>query len=225
MTVDHHPDSASLVGYAAGTLDRAASLVVATHLAMCPACRAEVRKAESVGGALLETMTPEPLADSALKALMAKLDTAGDEAITPAKTGGAADAALIDGVRVPNPLRSYIADAAVDGALPWRRLTSGIERVDVKDGDTVIARMLRIEPGRAVPRHGHDGDELTLVLSGGYTDGDAHFGPGDVACCDGDDVHRPVADPGEPCICLIAADAPPQLTGPFGKLLQPFVRF
>ena len=47
---------------------------------------------------------------------------------------------------------------------------------------------------------------------------------GDVAEADPSVNHQPVADPGEDCICLAVTDAPLRLTGPFGRLLNPFLR-
>ena len=75
-----------------------------------------------------------------------------------------------------------------------------------------------------MPRHTHDGSELTLVLTGGFTERGNHFLRGDVAVADSSVDHCPVADPGEPCLCLAVTDAPLRLTGPFGRLLNPFVR-
>src|SRR5207245_3768 len=61
-----HPDDSLLIEYAAGSLDEATALLVATHLALCPDCRRPVRRAEAVGGALLESAPSEPLASDAL---------------------------------------------------------------------------------------------------------------------------------------------------------------
>lgn len=45
MTVRHHIGDDLLLSYAAGTLDEASSLLVATHLALCPHCRAQIGRA------------------------------------------------------------------------------------------------------------------------------------------------------------------------------------
>ena len=54
MNVSHHPEPALLLDYATGTLADPFALIVATHMALCPACRREVAALEAVGGALLE---------------------------------------------------------------------------------------------------------------------------------------------------------------------------
>src|SRR5580693_5661168 len=56
MPVQHHPDLAHLAGYAAGAIDEAASLLVATHLALCPHCRSVLGRIEAMGGEVLERL-------------------------------------------------------------------------------------------------------------------------------------------------------------------------
>lgn len=43
---------------------------------------------------------------------------------------------------------------------------------------------------------------MTMVLAGGYTDEFGSYARGDVETAEGAQVHQPVADAGEPCICL-----------------------
>ena len=83
---------------------------------------------------------------------------------------------------------------------------------------------MRIKSGTAMPSHTHEGTELTLVLAGGFSDERGHFLRGDLAEVDASVDHRPIADPGDDCICLAVTDAPLRLTGPFGRLLNPFLR-
>ena len=61
MSVQHHPDEALLLAYAAGGLDGAMSLIVATHLSFCAGCRRLVARQEEIGGALLEDIAPVPM--------------------------------------------------------------------------------------------------------------------------------------------------------------------
>ncbi|HBF61371.1 MAG TPA: transcriptional regulator, partial [Methyloceanibacter sp.] len=80
MKIIHHPDSATLVSYAAGSLDEAFATLVASHIASCDACRAELHKIESVGGALLETVDAAPMSPSTLERTLSLLDTAEPDA-------------------------------------------------------------------------------------------------------------------------------------------------
>ena len=86
------------------------------------------------------------------------------------------------------------------------------------------ARLLFIPPGQAVPDHGHNGLELTLVLQGSFSDATGHFGVGDLEIADQDLQHIPTADPGAPCICLAATDAPLRFRSLLPRMLQPLFR-
>lgn len=225
MTPRHHPTDELLVAYAAGNLGEAPSLAVATHLALCPACRQEVRRLEAVGGALLEEMPESAVGDDLLAAIMGRLDAPGDEAdgavLTLARPRSKAAGKVPS---LPEPLRGYIG-GDLDKVV-WTRVIRGVDEAAVPVGSgTAKSRLLRIRPGVAMPRHTHAGMELTLVVAGGFTDGTGHYERGDFATTDGSVDHQPVADAGEDCICLAITDAPLKLTGTFGRLLNPFIRF
>ncbi|MCB1511888.1 MAG: hypothetical protein KDJ36_13385, partial [Hyphomicrobiaceae bacterium] len=76
MTIAHHLDDATLMRYASGDLDEAFLVVVASHLAMCDHCREAVRRAEEIGGELLEEGDAAALGPSSFDALMRRLDGA-----------------------------------------------------------------------------------------------------------------------------------------------------
>src|SRR5690242_781903 len=73
MTARHHPPETLLEGYVAGTIDHGQHIVLATHLAHCPSCRARARALEHVGGAVIEELPPTPLAANAFDAVAARL--------------------------------------------------------------------------------------------------------------------------------------------------------
>jgi len=125
---------------------------------------------------------------------------------------------------LPAPLRRYAPQGT--GALRWRRLARGLQaaRLVTDQEHGCYLSLLHLEPGHAVPRHTHRGDELVMVLQGGYEDEHGHFGVGDVEMADPSIEHRPVADPGPMCIGLVLAQAPVRLTGFPGRLLNPFLR-
>jgi putative transcriptional regulator len=75
---------------------------------------------------------------------------------------------------------------------------------------------MRIEPGRGVAEHDHEDDELTLVLTGAYNDGEWAYGPGDVSLARPGFSHTPRAEPGEVCYVLVAFKGAPRFKGLFG---------
>ena len=69
------------MAYAAGSLWKAARLVVQGHLDPCAQCRTVFDLAEAVGGVFLDELPPTPLAPDALRRVLERL---GGEAGNPA---------------------------------------------------------------------------------------------------------------------------------------------
>ncbi len=211
-----HPDDSVLIDYAAGSLDEATALLVATHLALCPECRHRVAEAEAVGGALLAAVPGEALAPGGLEALLARLDEPAPPP-PPARDFDDETHRLI-----PEPLRGYLPGSL--RSLNWRRIGAGVTQAMVlPPRGRQRAHLLRLPAGRATPWHTHRGTEFTLVLDGGFTDATGSYRRGDVVLADGGLHHRPVADPDGDCLCFAVVDGGLRLTGPLGRLLNPFL--
>jgi putative transcriptional regulator len=211
-----------LMDYAAGSLTEAPALLVATHLALCPDCRGRVSTLEALGGVLLEELAPAPMDADCLDAVLARLDDPDSGEPAPGRSPYRT-APKATQPRLPEPLRSYAGGDAE--AISWRRLISGIEEHDLPiAGPSLKARLYRIAPGVVIPRHTHGKSEMLLVLEGGFSDQRGHFARGDVAISDHTVDHAPMADQGEPCICLAVIEGPLTLTGPIGRWLNRFVR-
>ncbi|CTQ53377.1 Transcriptional activator ChrR [Roseibium album] len=215
MTVHHHLDDSTLLRYASGDLDDAFSTIVASHLAVCEDCRQALRVAEDIGGGLLDTEAPAPLAADALDRIMSGVTAKPLRTARPSqRTESSAD--------VPIPLRRFIGDR-LDG-ISWTTVAPGIRRHRISLDTPSSLYLLHIGPGKAVPEHGHGGAEMTLILSGAYRDALGRFGPGDIADLDEHVEHQPRVEPDEPCICVVATEAQTRFKGFFSRLLQPLVR-
>lgn len=225
--IRHHPDDTYLAAYASGQLGEAESLVIAAHAAFCPHCHAAISSFEHVGGCLLEDEIPIALCDDALDHLIMQLaETPQEPQPTPAsenKTPKTPD--FISGVTLPTPLRQYIE--RLDPNTNWQAMIKGLDYVPLQVGQRAQCKtkLLRIRAGAVMPQHSHDGEELTLVLRGAFSDSRGWFGPGDLACTDQDVDHKPVADSNEDCICLVVTTDNLRLTGTLTKFLNPFIRF
>lgn len=219
MIPRHHIGADLLVAYAAGSLDEGSSLVVATHLALCPACRRDLALAEATAGALLDTLAPAPLDLPAETAslLATRQRIARGPAASHMKTSRIPDPAARP--ILPLPLRDYVGGDV--GDLRWRTLGRGAAQVLIPTTGPTQARLLRIPAGQPVPEHGHRGRELTLVLSGSFHDGATLFARGDVEDADDETVHQPTATPDADCICLAVTEAPLRFRGWFLRLIQP----
>lgn len=209
MTITHHLDDATLMSFAAGSLPAALSAVAAAHVVMCTRCRREVAGLKRVGGALLTELLPATLdrAEPPASSATSLLDVA---------QRGNADMLDRD---VPKPL-ARLLPGDLD-AVRWRRLGLGVWHHRLPVAGRGGLGLLKVAPGRIVPEHSHAGAELTLVLRGSFHDATGRYLPGDVADLDETIEHKPIADPGPECICLVASERPPRFRGLIARLLQP----
>ncbi len=210
MTIKHHLSDQLLMGYAAGNLPEAFSLVVATHVSLCDECRARLGAYEAVGGAVLETETAE-MSEASLEACLARLGQP-EAPQKPVPRKGL----------LPTPLADYVGGDLAQ--VRWKPLGMGVRQAILPTAKGASARLLYIPAGQSVPDHGHRGLELTLVLQGAFRDDKARFGPGDVEIADESDEHTPIAEAGADCICLAATDAPLRFMALLPRLLQPIFR-
>ncbi len=211
--IKHHLTEPLLMGYAAGTLPEAFNLVVATHITMCDTCRAALAEYEAVGGEVMLETDPVDVAEDALAATLALIEN-GRFAETPAPV-------RTQNSVFPGPLQDYVS-GDID-SLKWRKVGGGVSQFVLNTSDDASVRLLRIPAGTAVPDHGHQGTELTLVLQGAFMDEDDLFATGDVEVANEDLNHTPVAAEGLDCICLAATDAPLRFNGFVPRLAQRFI--
>lgn len=203
-----------IMAYAAGALSEGASLMVASHLSFRPDAQRQIAAAEAVGGALLDGMTPETLADDALSRTLAMLD-APEAPILQKRATPLSDT-------LPAPLREWLGRDVDD--LPWSFLGPGMKKVKLWRGpNDERLWMLRAQPGVAIPRHGHNGSELTLVLKGSFSDPSGTYRRGDVEEKDDSDSHGLTIGPGEECICLALTNGAIRFESLAARLLQPFI--
>ncbi|MCE8510461.1 ChrR family anti-sigma-E factor [Ruegeria pomeroyi] len=207
--ITHHIPDAMIAAYAAGNLSHAFSMVVASHLSFCRECQAALGAHQSAGGALLEQSERASISGDLKANVMALLDAP----VTPEP--------VYDATGIyPGP----VMQALKGGAPRWKTLGMGVRQSILFEGDGGSARLLYIPAGQAVPDHTHNGLELTLVLQGSFSDETGRFAAGDVEIGDEDLEHTPVADAGDPCICLAATDAPLRFNAFMPRLLQPLFR-
>ena len=209
-----HPTSELLLSYSTGALPRPFSALIASHLALCGRCRGEARLLDRVGGTLFAALDVAGAPESGLAETIARLDEPAPAEPPPPPSDAETTA------RLPVPLRAFIGKPLK--SLSWHEVLRGISIVDLASikADGARARLVLTRRGLKVPRHVHDGTELTLVLSGGLTAEQGHFRRGDVMVVEPSVVHRPVMDGDEDCLCLAVTDGAVRFTGLIGRARQ-----
>lgn len=186
--------------------------VMATHISLCPSCRKQLSRLDSLGTAIFNSLPPTEMAR-------------GRPAVLAA--------AEADGASRRDFARGILPDAVVEvlrptgKGLPWRRMGLGlwVLPIPLSEGTEGKLSLVKVAPGVAIPEHGHSGSELTIILDGAYTDELGTFKVGDVADVDDTTAHKPVADPEQGCICLTAFEGRSQFKGLMARLIAPLAGF
>ena len=99
-------------------------------------------------------------------------------------------------------------------ALTWSVVEPGIEQhvVPLTPGAPGDLRIFKLAPGARIREHGHDGEELSLVLRGACRDERGTYEMGDFMDLDDETRHAIVAgDSG--CILIIGGERTPEFLG------------
>lgn len=216
--IKHHPDDNLLTEYSAGALAKGPAIAVSAHLHFCQRCRERVDRLNALGANLMTEAGSVPVSATLLEAVMQQLDKS---AATPAAPASTVSAPPTDRSK-PAILRKILAK---QGPAKWQFLTPSLDVARLKTGQQEFEVALhRIKAGGSVAEHDHRGTEITLILEGSFSDEGGLYQEGDFLVRDAGQVHRPLASRDAPCICLSVVAAPVRMTGPFARLLNPFLR-
>lgn len=220
--IQHHPDDNLLAEYSAGSIAWALGLGVATHLHFCAECKARIASMNQIGAAMMSRCQPISVDTEAFTQLMANIrehsEVEARQQSNPRVQAQPKDPML-------NNLPGLVAKLLPrDKPLRWRYMSPHLKMARLKTGqDKYEVGFHRIAVGGKVAEHDHSGMELTIVLKGSFSDGDGVYTPGDFLVRQSGQVHRPTAAQNEDCLCLSIVEAPVQLTGLLGKLINPFL--
>jgi putative transcriptional regulator len=212
--INHHLNDAILMAYSAGSLPEAFNLIVAAHLSLCDHCRSRAESFDALGGEVLDQRCNADIAETCLVGTFDLIDGGEMASTAPVRSKG-------DGI-LPAPVQDYVGGDL--DAVKWKPVGMGVKQAILPTSRDASARLLLIPAGTAMPDHGHQGTEMTLVLKGAFQDADGYFARGDVEIAGSDLHHTPVADIHEDCICLAVADAPLRFDGLIPRIAQRFLR-
>ncbi len=225
--IKFHPDTAVLKQFAAGELPDSISVIVASHVEMCPQCQKVVE------------LENELLAKQAFDSETSDL------------SGSFGDSVVLDSLQVEDEFATMIASITSDNSTPHaatcskadnelivngktislpRALSSirlkewsGIGKVSRSrldlDDDNLRASLLHIDVGGQVPAHTHKGFEITLLLQGSFKDEMGTYKQGDFVWLNGEHTHNPISEEG--CICLTVSSDALHFTEGVSKLFNP----
>ena len=203
----HHVGDAELLEYAVGACDEAVSLAVACHLALCRACRAQLRRLDAIGGALLESAGARRAGRARSRA------GSGAPGRGAPPRGRAARTVPAGAPRRAGRQRARagsICRLRCSGAWPGCRTRAGATSRPAcapsiypcaPGGAT--AQLLYLKPGLTIPRHDHGALEVTLVLTGALLDEEGRLARGDVLFREPGQRHLQNVEAGESCISLV----------------------
>ena len=216
--INRHPESDLLVEYASGSLSVAPCISVTTHLQYCKQCSDSVESLGEIGGELLTTVEAVPVSDELFDRVIASLDSLVEEEPSDEPQRQCSDT-------ISAELPEFVQRLLPDGELDWRRLSPSLKVAPISVGEEEYELALhRIDAGGKAPEHDHLGKEITVVLTGSFSDEDGVYQPGDFLVREAGDIHRPFAARNQECICLSVLEAPIRLTG-IKRVLNPFLSF
>lgn len=220
-----HPSLDMLTDYSSGSLTLAHSLAVSAHLDQCAHCREQVKRLNMIGAEMLSSQVePVPTTQmSALKAnVLAKITAQSD---APVADEPRHDTSMIEALKhIPASLRRYIPEGY--DKLKWMSLTPSFKLATLtNESSGQQVALSYIKAGAAMPYHTHTGDEITLVLSGAFSDDEGLYREGDFIRRGDEDHHQPRVTKDADCICLIVLDSPIEFTGRLSRLFNPVMRY
>ena len=217
-----HPPATMLEKFALGKLSTGLSVAVSAHVELCAVCRERTSalEAEATLAWLREPQpAPAPRAQPDYTRMIESIVTA------PQQREPGESAIQVGEIHMHEysvTLPRVLAKIAADG-LVWKKLAGGINQAAVSlDGETQC-EFIYMKPGSQVPIHRHQGNEITLVLEGSFSDELGAYQPSDFVVRDRSHHHQPVSEEG--CLCFAVLDSPLTFTRGLARLMNPILRY
>jgi putative transcriptional regulator len=218
--VKWHPSSEMLLNHAMGNTNEAESLIISSHIAYCPACKAEVAKYENIGGFYLKNHEELNVSKSLWNNLLVKIDGLEQDRKETNFIDHKLSTRLCEkGVRIPSFLYQYVSDAT--DTKNWSSAINNVKYYNINFSESSYkGKMLEIPPGKIMPKHSHEGTEATMVFHGGYSDEVGNYNKGDLVILDDNDEHTPISSEQTGCICLVIYSGSLKFKGLLGSILN-----
>ncbi len=213
--IKHHPDVNLLVDYVSGNLSPAKAACIAAHNSYCGICRKTTFQLETLGAELFKGLEAEEVPNSTFDSVLARLEKSP---VSQSEQVESKDESF------PLVLRKLMSKDFAD--LEWRKVTSALSVSQLHTGDLKHeCALYQIAAGGKIPEHDHEGAEMTVVISGGFSDRQGVYHKGDFICRERNQIHAPTALESEDCICLAVSEAPLRFTDWRYRWMNPFLPF
>ena len=225
--IKHHPSDELLNVFIDGDLPVSLSAAIAVHADMCPCCQEKIAhitqsKASAsfgtdinnVAAVNLENISDDndlAMFDNMIASIVANDDIA--------HTQLSADKTITMG-NATFTLPKAIANIDLSSQIQFGKLTRA--RLQLDEG-VIHSSLFHIQAGGSIPQHTHKGYELTLLLSGEFSDEAGHYMPGDFIMLDASHTHEPVSEHG--CLCFTVVNNALHFTQGINRLLNPIGQF
>ena len=219
-----HPDDKLLKGFAEGILSPGLSVVIAAHVEQCVECRKKTSQYEAqatVDWLKSDEAKHAPSASdmSAMVSAITSKPQSKESTESAVEDNSVSEIHMLDhSVRLPKVLAKVASQGLV-----WKKLAGGINQASVTLDDETQCEFLYMKPGSQVPVHKHQGNEVTLVLDGSFSDEMGKYEKSDFLVRDKRHTHQPVSEEG--CLCFAVLDSPLTFTRGLARLLNPFLRY
>jgi len=209
-----HPSTEQLIEFSSGTGSSATSIAISAHLHFCQHCRRQVNEYESTAAVMFEQQTNLAVEETSFSSLMKRIQ---NEPQTPKIKP------RITSTRFP-----AVVEKLINGdteSLAWKKPMKHLRVSQIlKDEAGLILGLHHMKSGGRVPRHTHKGNEISVVIEGGFSDELGSYRPGDFIHLTPEHIHAPQADADGDCWLLTLVEAPVKLIGPIGWIINPFLK-
>ena len=222
----HHPDIELLLKYANGLLSPSVAIAISIHQQSCELCQKRIAEIESIGGETMDTRSSSDEKKSRNEVGRASSDSfdkllnevAGIKQIEEKDDFEECVVAEMD-----KPILEKLNNRDFS-QFQWRKVTRNLKKAEVNiEEEENNVELLRIAPCAKIPMHTHEGEEITVVLQGEFSDSQSSYKRGDFIIQDSSNKHSPVAGK-DGCVCLAITTAPLKFTGMLGPFFNWFAR-
>lgn len=219
--VTFHPNDELLEGYVQGSLSVGMNVVISAHVELCEDCQQRSQQMEAAAGKhwmQVEEQQPAPVSAD-VAAIIRNITAQPQIRELPERASAVEEIHMLDhSVRLPRVLAKVASEGLV-----WKKLSNGINQASVTLDDKTQCDFLYMKPGSQVPVHKHQGNEITLVLDGSFSDDSGMYRQSDFVVRTPDHTHQPVSEEG--CLCFAVLDSPLTFTSGLARLLNPLLRY